>query len=106
MVKMVFLVRRKNDMSVDDFRRYWTDTHAPIAARLPGLRKYVQHHAVPGSDGSEPAFDGFAEMWWDSPEAMAESLSSPEGEAAQADVPNFIDAERMHVFAVEQVTVA
>lgn len=102
---MVFLVHRRPDMDVDEFRRYWTETHAPIAARLPGLRKYVQHHAVAGPDGTEPTFDGFAEMWWDDAEAMGQSLASPQGEVALADVANFVDAERMHTFAVEQVTI-
>lgn len=105
MLKMVFLVHRRPDLSVEEFRRYWTDTHAPIAAKLPGLRKYVQHHAMPGPDGTSPEFDGFAEMWWDDAEAMGESLASPEGEAAQADVANFLDAERMHVFSVDQIAI-
>lgn len=105
MLKIVFLVQRRPDLEVDEFRRYWTETHAPIAAMLPGLRKYVQHHAVPGPDGSEPAFDGFAEMWWDDAESMREALASPEGEAAQADVANFVDAGRMQILSVEQVTI-
>ena len=102
MVKMVFLVHRRSDMDVAEFRRYWAETHAPIAAQMPGLRKYVQHHAVAGPDGADPEFDGFAELWWDDAEAMEESLASPQGEAAQADAANFLDTESMHVFEVEQ----
>lgn len=106
MLKMVYLVYRRPEMSVGEFRRYWTETHGPIAARLPGLRKYVQHHVVPGPDGFDPEFDGFAEMWWDDAEALSESLASTAFEAAVADAANFLDWGRTQGFSVEQVPIA
>lgn len=105
MLKMVFLVHRRPGMDVESFRRYWTETHAPIAAQLPGLRRYVQNHAVAGDGEPAPAFDGFAEMWWDDAEAMQQSLASPEGEATLSDVENFLDVDRMQTFSVEQVEI-
>jgi uncharacterized protein (TIGR02118 family) len=105
MTKMIFLVNRRPGMDADEFRRYWTERHGPIAARMPGVRKYVQHHAVTGPDGAAPEFDGFAEIWWDDAEAMAASLASPEGQAAEADAAGLFDIERMQVFAVEQATI-
>ena len=105
MVKMIFLVHRRPDMDVESFHRYWSEIHANIAKKMPGLRKYIQHHAKPGPDGSTPAYDGFAEMWWDDDATLEESLASEEGKAALADTENFIDLKRQIVFRVEQLGV-
>ncbi|HEX9698871.1 MAG TPA: EthD family reductase [Acidobacteriota bacterium] len=105
MLKMVFLVHRRHGMDIDSFREYWRETHAPIAANLPELRRYVQNHAVSGEGDGLPAFDGFAEMWWDDADAMQRSLASPEGQAALNDTANFLDPDRMVTFSVEQAEI-
>jgi uncharacterized protein (TIGR02118 family) len=89
---LIFLTKRKG-MSRDDFRRYWRDVHGPLGAAMPGVRKYVQNHAL--ADGTP--FDGVAEMWFDSPEAMGAAFSSPEAAKAAADVPNLLDGTQMMV---------
>jgi len=101
MLKMVFLVHKKADLNSEDFRRYWRETHGPIAAKIPGLKKYVQNHSVPGPDGAAPPYDGFAEMWFES----AESLETSEAQTAIADIANFLDLDRMQSFVVEEVNV-
>lgn len=101
MLKMVFLVHKKADLNSDDFRRYWRETHGPIAAKIPGLKKYVQNHSVPGPDGADPPYDGFAEMWFES----AESLETSQAQTAIADTANFLDLDRMQSFVVEEVNV-
>ncbi len=105
MLKMVFLINRRPDMEAEDFRRYWKETHAPIAAKLPGLRKYVQNYFAAAPDGPPPMYDGFAELWWDDAEAMEQSLASAEGQAAVADGDNFLDTERMQTFSVDEVKI-
>ena len=70
MIKAVFLVHKRPDMDDEEFRRYWRETHGPIAAKVPGVRKYVQSLAIPEPDGTRPAYDGFAEMWFDSRESF------------------------------------
>ena len=45
MIQEIVLLRRRPGMGRDEFRRYWRETHGPLAAKLPGLRKYVQAHA-------------------------------------------------------------
>ena len=105
MHKIVFLVNRRPDMEAEDFRRYWRETHGPIAAKLPGLRKYVQNHFAAAPDGTPPMYDGFAELWWDDAEAMEQSLASAEGQAAVADADNFLDPERIQTFSVDEVKI-
>ena len=105
MIKMVFMFRKRPDLDEKEFLEYWRETHPQISGKLPGLRKYIQHHAVPGPDGSLPPCDGFSEMWWDDAESMESSLASPEGQAALADVENFLDTESQVVFSVEQTVI-
>lgn len=100
MIKMIFLVHRRPELTRDEFRKYWREKHGPIASKVPGLRKYTQHHAVPGPDGAEPPYDGFSEMWWDDGESFRRALESPEGKAAVADIENIVG--RQEVFVVEQ----
>ncbi len=92
MVKLVALVRKRPDLSVEAFAAYWTGTHAPLAAAIPGMRGYRIN--IAGDPGGMPAapFDGSAELWWDSREALEAGLASPQGVAAGEDVGNFAES--------------
>src|SRR5919112_4185036 len=49
-VKLVFCLRRRGDLSREEFQRYWRETHAPLVReRSPvlGIRRYVQVHTLP-----------------------------------------------------------
>lgn len=69
------------------FEAHYEGTHIPLAAKLPGMldfRYSLNVHA-------EPESPYFAVFEADFPDAgtMAAALASPEGEAVQADVPNY-----------------
>ena len=100
MVKLIYCITRKPGLSVDEFQRYWRETHAPIAARLPGLRRYVQCHTLPElyAGDNAPAYDGAAELWFDDLDAMRAAMRSPEVAAALEDEKNFIDHTRVASF--------
>jgi len=102
---MVFLVHRRADLSAEEFSKYWRESHSAIAKTLPGLRKYIQNHAEPAADGTNPPFDGFAEMWFDDVEALNAALATEAGNATVADTENFIDLDSMLTFSVEEVNV-
>ena len=46
MIKLVYCITRRPDLSHAKFSRYWRDVHAPIGAKIPGLRKLVQSHTI------------------------------------------------------------
>jgi len=100
MVKLIYCISKKPELSVDEFQRYWRDTHGPIAAKIPGLRRYVQCHVVPALYGgtTDPVYDGAAELWFDDLEAMRAAMGSPEVKAAIEDERNFIDHSRVASF--------
>ncbi len=92
MVKAIYLIKRKATMELDAFRNYWLTTHAELALKVPGLRKYVQSHTLlSGYKKGAPAFDGIAEVWYDDTDAMRRIAELPEARAVNADGFNFMD---------------
>jgi len=109
MIKLTFCLTRLPSLSRGEFQRYWYDIHAPLVASVAEtlqIRRYVQMHSLPAeastglraSRDAPPEFDGVAELWWDSLEAMAENGRRPEAQAAAAllleDERRFIDLPR------------
>lgn len=90
MFKVLFWARRKEGQSPEEFRRYWLDVHAPLARdNLKGLRHY-EVNIVSGVPEGKPIVDGVAELYFDSPEAFQQALSTPEGKQVLDDLPKFM----------------
>ena len=106
MIKVCELVKRPAGMSVEDFGRHWREVHGPIVSALPGLRRYVQNHPLPGAyrDG-EPVYDGVAELWLDDKDALRAMATTAEFAAAKADEPNFIDTAALIELVVDEVVI-
>ena len=103
MVKTITFIKRKPGMNLDEFGQYWRARHAPIVIKLPGLRHYVQCHTIlSGYRNGEPAFDGVAEVWFDSTDAMREGAKTAEYRAVRADEPNFIDLAKIDFIITEE----
>jgi uncharacterized protein (TIGR02118 family) len=83
-----FLTRRP-DVEPAAFRAYWRDRHGPLAGTVPGIRRYVQNHAVAGD------YDGVAQTWLDDMEAVQASGTSEELARTRADEPNFMVSGRL-----------
>ncbi len=111
MVKLVFCLRRLPALSREEFQRYWRENHAPLVARHAealGILRYVQLHSEPdelpanqllrASRSAPEPYDGIAELWWESQDAMAAATASEAGRQAGAvlleDERRFIDLER------------
>ena len=91
-VKLIALLKAASGMSREEFSRRWIEGHAPFALRFPNLKGYRINIAIDEYQATEGelAYDGTAELWWDSLEEMREAFDSPEAEAAVADVNEFI----------------
>jgi len=107
MFVVVFLVKRKPDMSQEEFANYWLNEHTPLTAKVPGLRAYRCYPAIgPPADQAPPPFDAVAICAFDDEEAWRRAEKSPEFAAAIADAPNFQDTKAtMALFATEHVIV-
>ena len=121
MIKLVYCLRRRPELSREEFQAYWRQTHGPLVrqrAAALGIRRYVQvytlasplNEALAASRGSaEEPFDGVAELWWESAESVAAATSTPEGrQAAQElleDEKRFIDFARSVIFVAQEYPV-
>ena len=101
MRKMIGLLPRRPDMSGEQFRAYWTTTHAEVTAKVPGLRSYVQNVCLPDENG-EPAYDGVAVLAFDDMAGMEKAMATPEWEAVMDDVPKFVDAGRIVIMIADE----
>jgi uncharacterized protein (TIGR02118 family) len=70
------------------FDAHYTNTHAPLAEKIPGMSSFTYRHTA-SLDGTQPPYYLIAELSWPSQEAMGAALGSAEAQAATADVPNF-----------------
>jgi uncharacterized protein (TIGR02118 family) len=104
---MIFGAKRRPGMSREDFARYWTTVHAEKAKQVPGIARYVINLApdLSGS-GAEQPYDGFAEVWFASEEAMRASARSPQVRVVLDDEVNLFDlSTRFTVIVQEHVMV-
>jgi uncharacterized protein (TIGR02118 family) len=118
MIKLVFCVKKRKDISTDEFYDYWLNQHGPLVkskAELLQITRYVQSHtqkpelgeAVSAARGmKQPGFDGIAELWFDSMESLEALLATDAAREASAalaeDEARFIDMEGSTIFYTEE----
>jgi len=103
MIKLVYCVTKKADLTDEEFFRHWKNVHGPIGAQIPGVRRLVQSHrlAVP-EDRYQPDYDGMAELWFDDVQALLEARQSPQWKASSEDEAKFIDHSRVAYFVSQE----
>lgn len=125
MIRLIHMLRRAPGLSQQDFAAIWRDANGPMVASLQtdlDIVRYLQVHADPGDQGLDAAasaarggmlepFDGIAEYWWKSPDALRTALSSAAGDAAArklvASENDFVDLPASPLwFAIEYPQVA
>jgi len=95
-VKSIDFVTRKAQMPIEDFFGYWRDTHGPLMAAAPAVRRYVQSHTRRSiyASGRAPAYDGVAMSWFDSTQALREAAATPAFARLREDVERFVERSR------------
>lgn len=83
MIKLIVMVKRNAAMSPAQFHQYWRVEHArkvgSITACAKYVRGYVQAHALDSEYATgDPAYDGTAELWFDSLQDKDAFFSDPE----------------------------
>ena len=120
MIKLTFCLRRRPDLSREEFYRYWKDEHGPLVrdrAKALGVRKYQQVHTLDQPElhsalqarngGAPPPFDGIAEVWVDDVEAFRGRSGTPAGRQAAKelleDEARFIDLLNSPMWLGEEI---
>jgi len=66
MYKVMGIIKRPEGMDFEAFKSWWLKDHAPKVKQWPGLKEYrINLCTTP-----DQAFDGVAEVWFESREAM------------------------------------
>jgi len=120
MIKFVYVVRRRPEISPEEFRKYWLEKHGPLVrsqAQALRAKRYVQSHTlnVPMNQvaqqirGSQPPCDGITELWWDSIDDLVAAAQTPEGQQANLtlaqDEARFCDLPNCSVFFTQEHTI-
>jgi len=121
MIDVILCARRRDDMSLEEFHRYWRDKHAPLVAshaEILGMRSYALHltlntgleSIVQGDRGCPTdVFDGVAVLSFESLEDMAAKGAEPAALAAAeelaADERRFIDHTQSRIWFTEHHTI-
>jgi len=121
MLKFVYCVRRRPDITPDAFRKYWLENHGPLVrkyAQALRAKHYVQSHTLDNPQlnaaaqqprGTKAAYDGITEVWWDSQADLVAALQTTEGQQANGilaqDEGRFCDLPNCSVFFTEEHTI-
>ncbi len=82
MFKAMILLTKRDDLTTEEFRRWWLEEHRPLALGLPGLRKMVVNMV---DEGPEDGIDGVAELWFDTRDDFVAAYATDHGKAVAAD---------------------
>ena len=112
MVTIVALIKRRADVSLEEFCEYYEHQHAPLFQRsIPPevadvIVRYVQHHALQlGSATTEPAYDcvteiGFADL--DGVRLWSDWYLGEGGAILRDDEERFMDPRQRVVIVTEE----
>ncbi len=96
MIAAISLMRRRDDVTLNAFRRHWLDVHGPLVCGFPGLRCYVQDHVIESPATNAPArdmrIDGFPILSFDNDADRLRAHQSAEMAACNVDSRSFIGA--------------
>ena len=79
MYKIIGIIKRPDGMDFEAFKTWWLTEHAPKVKAWPGLVRYCINLATT----ADQAFDGVAEVWFESRAAMEAVFDTPEGQRAR-----------------------
>jgi len=87
MVRLLVLYGHPTDPGA--FDQHYRDQHIPIAKRMKGLKKWTIGKVQGTPDGRPSPYYYVADLYMESRADFEALLTSPEGQAAVADVPNY-----------------
>ena len=104
MVKLISIAARMPGLTPQEFFQHWYEAHGPMAAKLPGLRRYVQNHAILEAYAIRPmTHDGWSELWFDDLASLQRAFASPEALALREDGATLFARPLCTIIARERV---
>jgi uncharacterized protein (TIGR02118 family) len=97
-IKLVTVLKRRMDLTREEFEWRWLNVHAPLAAVFPNLRGYILSFSV--LEG-ESAADGVAQLWYDDRVDAQNSYATDVGREGSRDARNYL-SRRDHLLVSER----
>jgi hypothetical protein len=92
-VKILWFLKKADRLSMDEFRTWWLDGHAPVIAEKQGsmLLRYIVNirtdaDNLPAGTATPCEWDGMAEEWFEDEAVARKALSLPSAPDTRADV--------------------
>jgi uncharacterized protein (TIGR02118 family) len=101
-LKVVSLLKRKENLSLEEFRRWALEEHPQLGKQLPGMRHYRM--SVVLEDNPDLPADAVSEFWFDDNDARIAAFATPQGKAAAEDAAAHCSA-RVHLLTEEKVII-
>lgn len=101
MVKRFVILRKKKEMTKEEFWNYWENIHGKLIAKIPGLIKYTQYHVSSETeDDLDEPIDGITELWFESFDEQKKAYSTIEYQKVVEDEPNLFEMNSHYVHPV------
>ena len=85
-----FVVMYKTPADAAAFDKYYFSTHVPLAKKIPGLRKFEVSQGPVATPAGPSGLHLVATLHFDNMAAIGGGVGSAEGQAAVADLKNFV----------------
>jgi uncharacterized protein (TIGR02118 family) len=91
------MLRRLPELSPDDFRTHWLNTHLPMVRALPGVVA-IRKGTVQAASAPELDYDAITEIAWADEAAFTGALASEAGQRAVADIESITESHHHYIF--------
>ena len=121
MIKISYILRKREDLTREAFLKYWMEQHPKAVDHQAfgdlGVKRYIQLHAIDDEEarnilvgertGLVDEFDGIAEIWLASDEALKRDWTTPKAKeylkAFFEDEKNFVDWSRSTIMVSKEI---
>jgi uncharacterized protein (TIGR02118 family) len=102
-VKLIRLVKRREGVSLAEFRERSLGKHAQLVQEVPGLRGYLQGTTRDSWYGlGETVKDAAYQLWFDDLDALAAAVASPAYQRAEEELRSFVEPRYIHELRVRE----
>jgi uncharacterized protein (TIGR02118 family) len=103
MIKTQVLVKRLDGMTPESFADYWLSVHSPIVRGIPGIVRQTVSIVRTDLQRSATAWDGLANAWWESGDALRAASAHPAYRKMLEDEKNFVDLSMRRPLVVQEI---
>jgi len=106
MIKVMFFIKRRSDLTLEAFKAHYETVHVPLSLEhLPLMRKHARNYVHRRKGAPEPEFDCVTECWfddWDALKATSALIAAEKKELIAEDEARFMDRGSIRSMIVEE----